>query len=332
MTTDNDVQSPQPILEMAAAFQRSRILLSAWELDLFTVLADEWRSAAEVAGAIGADARATDRLMNALCALGLLEKRDGRFANTGPSAQFLVKGRPDFMAGLGHTSHLWETWSTLTETVRTGKPRPRPGVGDRGGEWLRPFIALMHWRARRSAPAVIGQLDLTGVSRVLDVGGGSGAFAMAFVRARSGIYAVVFDLPTVIPLTRNYIQVEGFAAEIDSVAGDYLEDDLPGGFDLVFLSAVVHSNNADENEVLIRKSAGALNRGGRVVVQDWLMSEDRTHPMMGALFAINMLVGTDAGDTFAESEIRDWMARAGLGSFERKDIPGGGGLLIGRKP
>jgi ubiquinone/menaquinone biosynthesis C-methylase UbiE len=166
----------------------------------------------------------------------------------------------------------------------------------------------------------------------LDVGGGSGAFAMAFVRARSGISVVVFDLPAVVPLSRNYIQTEGFTAEIEAVAGDYLADELPGGFDLVFLSAVVHSNSAIQNERVIGKAVRALHDGGQVVVQDWLMSEDRTSPAAGAFFALNMLVGTVAGDTFTEAEVRGWMQKAGLTSLERKDVPGGGGLLIGRKP
>jgi SAM-dependent methyltransferase len=332
ISAQDDGLSPQPIMELAAAFQRSRVLLTAWELDVFTVLAEEPRTSDEVAAAIGTDTRATDRLMNALCALGLLEKRARQFANSPLAARFLVKGRPDYAAGLGHTNNLWTTWSTLTDVVRTGASRPRPGVSKRGEEWVKPFIAAMHWRARRSAPAVIGLLDLAGVARVLDVGGGSGAFAMAFVRARSGISAVVFDLPAVVPLSRNYIQTEGFTTEIEAVAGDYLGDELPGGFDLVFLSAVVHSNSAVQNERLIGKAVRALHDGGQVVVQDWLMSEDRTSPAAGAFFALNMLVGTEAGDTFTEAEVRGWMQKAGLTSLERKDVPGGGGLLIGRKP
>lgn len=319
------------IREMASAFQRSRVLLSAWELDLFTAVADEWRSSSEVAASVGADVRGTDRLMNALCALGLLEKREGRFANTALSAQYLVKGRPDYMAGLGHTAHVWETWSTLTATVRRGAPPPRPGIGTRGDEWLRPFIAAMHWRAERQAPAVVGLLDLAGVSRVLDLGGGSGAFAMAFVRARTGISAVVFDVPAVVPLSRNYINVAGFASQVESVGGDYLTDDLPGEFDLVFLSAVVHSNSAEQNRSLIRKAASALNPGGQVVIHDWLMDEDRSGPVEAALFAVNMLVSTDGGDTYTESEVREWMSAAGLVDICRKDTPARTSLLVGRR-
>ncbi len=332
MAAPNEASSPQPLLELATAYQRSRVLLSAWDLELFTVLADEWRTSGEVAAAIGADERATDRLMNALVALGMLEKRNGRFANGALSARYLVKGRPEFMAGLGHTSNLWDAWGGLTDVVRAGQAEPQPAPRGREEEWRRRFIAAMHWRARRNAPAIVDLIDLTHVSRVLDVGGGSGAFSMAFVRARTGISAVVFDLPTVVPLTKNYVQTEGFVSEIETVAGDYLTDELPGGFDLVCLSAIVHATGAAENELLVRKSAGALDRGGRVVIQDWLMSEDRTAPLQGALFALNMLVRTAAGDTFTEAEIRGWLTRAGLQEIERKDVPSGGALLIGRKP
>lgn len=323
--------NPRAILEMATAFQRSRILLTAYELGLFTVLTDESQTSAEVAEALETDPRATDRLMNALVVLGLLEKRNGRFSNTPAGAELLVKGRPDYMAGLQHTVHLWETWSTMTDAVRRGRSSTRPEVNDRGDAWLRAFIAAMHYRARPQAPQIVAEIDLAGVSRVLDVGGGSGAFAMAFVRAATGISAVVFDLPNVLPLARSYIESEGFAAQVTVAAGDYLHDDLGSGFDLVFLSAIVHSNSEAENRRLIQKAAAALEPGGQVVVVDWIMNDERTEPAQGALFALNMLVGTEAGDTYTETEVRSWMTDAGLSRIVRKDAPVGTSLVIGRK-
>jgi hypothetical protein len=320
-----------PILEMATAFQRSRVLLTAYELDLFTVINDEWKTSAEVAEAIEADARATDRLMNALTALGLLQKRDGRFTNSPAATQFLVKGRPDYMAGLAHTAHLWQTWSGLTQAVRTGTGTVGDEVNQRGDEWLRAFIGAMHWRAKLMADGVVRLLDLSGVSRVLDVGGGSAAFSMAFVRAAQGIHAVVFDLPNVVPLTKNYVESAGYAAQISTTVGDYRATDLPGGFDVVFLSAIVHANSAGENRRLIRKCAAATEAGGQVVVLDQIMSEDRTSPPPAAMFALNMLVGTGAGDTYTESEVRAWMEEAGLRGIARKDTPFNNTLVIGRK-
>ncbi len=322
--------SPRPIMDLAIAFQRSRPLLTAFELELFTALEADVRTSEEVAATLGTDPRATDRLMNALTALELIEKRDGRFRNSPVAAKYLVKGRSDYLAGLGHTNDLWDTWSRLTAVVRAGHPEGLGETHERGDAWLRPFIAAMHTRARESAGQVVAMLDLDGVSRVLDVGGGSGAYAMAFVRARRGISAVVFDLPKVVPLTRMYTAQEGLAAEVGTVEGNYLQDPLGEGFDLVFMSAVIHSNDAKDNRLLFRKAAQSLNPGGQLVVQDFLINEDRDGPLQPALFALNMLVGTPAGDTYTESEVRAWMTEAGFRTVSRLDTAVNTNLVIGR--
>lgn len=325
--------SPQGIMDLAGGFQRSRVLLTAHELDLFSELRDGSKSSSEVARARGIAERATERLMNALCAMGLLEKKDGRFSNTPSASQFLVKGNPDYLAGLMHMVHLWETWSTLTAAVRQGRSviDRAKSVNERGAEWLRAFIAAMHWRACQHAPGVVGLLDLSGVSRVLDVGAGSAAYAMAFVRARDGITAVAFDLPNVIPLTQRYIRQAGLQDRVETAEGDYDVDPLGSGFDLVFLSAIIHSSSPSGNRRLIGKAAAAAAPQGEVVVQDFIVDEDRTGPPFAALFALNMLVGTEAGDTYTESEVRQWMEEAGLRHVVTKDTPFGTSLIIGRK-
>ena len=324
-----DTPSTRPILEMAMAFQRSRVLLTAYELGLFTVINDEWKTSAEVATALETDSRATDRLMNALTALGLLDKRDGRFTNSPAAVRFLVKGRPDYMAGLAHTAHLWQTWSGLTDAVRKGTGVVGDEVNQRGEEWLRAFIGAMHWRAQELADGIVRLLDLSRVSRVLDVGGGSGAFSMAFVRTGRGIHAVVFDLPNVVAITKSYVESAGYGGQISTVVGDYRKDELPGGFDLVFLSAIVHANSVEENRRLIRKCAFATEPGGRVVILDQIMNEDRTAPASAAMFALNMLVGTGGGDTYTESEVRAWMSEAGLRDITRVDTPFNNALILG---
>lgn len=328
---NSDALLQDSIREIAYAFQRSRVLLTAYEVGLFTALGDASKSSAEVSKILGTDPRATDRLLNALCAIGLLEKKDAQFSSTPATARFLVQGKPEYMAGLMHTVHLWETWSTLTPAVRQGKSVSRPPVNARGKKWLTAFIAAMHDRARKQAPAVATLLDFSGVSNVLDVGGGSGAFAMAFARAQTGITATVLDLPNVVSLTQKYIEQEGLAGKVKTAVGDYLVDDLGNGFDLVFLSAIIHSNSVEENRKLIRKCAQTLNPNGQVVVQDFIMDADRTSPAHGALFALNMLVGTAAGDTYTEAEVRSWMEEAGLSNFIRKDTHFGTTLILGRK-
>jgi SAM-dependent methyltransferase len=329
-TSGQPILSPGDIMGMAS-FQRSRILLTAYELGLFTVIGDSHKTSVEVSNALGTDRRATDRLMNALVAIALLTKEDDTFTNTPGAAQLLVKGKPDYMSGLMHTVNMWESWSTLTEAVRRGTSVPRPEVNDRGDGWLRAFISAMHYRATSQAPGSIAMLDLNGVMRVLDVGGGSGAYSMAFARAKEDLTAVVFDLPNVVALTQEFIESEGLLGKVTTVAGDYNTDTFPGGFDIVYLSAIIHSNSPDENNELFRKCYDALNPKGRLVVQDFIVDPSRTNPPFAAIFALNMLVGTNAGDTFTEEEVREWMHAVGLTDIIREDTPFDTTLIIGSK-
>jgi SAM-dependent methyltransferase len=330
MSADRPAVTREQVRGIAYAFQESRVLLTAHELGIFNALGRGRHSSAGIAALIGSDPRATDRLMNALCAMGLLTKENGRFSNSEAASQCLVEGSPGYLGGLMHTVHLWDTWSTLTEAVRRGTSVPQSGTGARGEGWLQAFIAAMHDRAVRQAAAVVGQIDLSNVTRVLDVGGGSGAFAMAFARAKDRIRATVFDLPVVIPLTMSYIEREGLPDRVDTVAGDYLKDDLGAGYDLVFLSAVIHSNSPGENAALIIKCARALSPGGSVVVLDFIMDEERVAPSHGAIFALNMLVGTARGDTYTESEVSRWMTGAGLSGVSQQGTPFGTSQIVGR--
>ncbi len=323
--------SPQPIMELASRFMESRALLTACELGIFTALGDHPRTSVDVAKALGLDGRGTDRLMNVLVSLGLLEKSAGMFRNGSLTLRSVV-GEPGFATGLLHWVHLWESWSTLTDVVRTGHSVIAKPIGARGNTWVHAFIAAMHSRAAQHAPILIGLFDLTHIVRMLDVGGGSGAYAMEFVRARPGLSAVVFDLPPVLPLTASYLNRAGLADRIALMPGDYNQDPLGRGFDLVLLSAILHSNSPEQNEALIRRAAGALNGGGQVVVQEFIVNEERTGPEFSTMFALNMLVGTDAGDTYTESEVRTWMAAAGLLDVQRHDMAYGTTVIVGRKP
>jgi predicted O-methyltransferase YrrM len=323
--------TPAVIRDIAMGFQRSRVVLTGIELKIWSALGGARLTSAALAAHLSTDPRATDRLLNALVAIGLLAKADGLFANTDASRRYLDETSPDFIAGLGHSASMWRAWSGMTDAVRQGAPAMRDAINDRGEGWLEPFIAAMHYRAAQQAPVVASMLDLRGVARVLDVGGGSGAFAMAFARHQPSLEAVVFDLPNVVPITQRYIDDAGLSGRVTTATGDYLKDPLPAGFDLAFLSAVVHSNAPEENAGLVRKCAGALNPGGLVAIMDWVMEEDRTAPAMGAMFALNMLVATDHGDTFTEREMRRWIGDAGLAQGPRLDMPFGSGIVVGRK-
>ncbi|MEJ5351620.1 MAG: methyltransferase [Melioribacteraceae bacterium] len=317
------------IRNIAYSFQQSRILLTAVELKIFTVIDKHMFTSKEVADKLGADERATDRLMNALCAMGLLKKIHGKFYNSESASQFLVEGKPEFMGGLFHTNELWNTWSTLTEAVKKGTSVYKRT--HENSDWTNSFIAAMHYRALKEAKIVSYMIELKNVKRMLDVGGGSGAFTMKFIEANPDMNAVIFDLPEVIPLTKKYVDDFLYKNNITFLEGDYLTDNLGSNYDLIFLSAIVHSNSFDENKLLIKKCIDSLNKNGQVIIKDWIMDEDRTKPAGGALFALNMLVGTKNGDTYTESEMRDWLNSASISKIERKDTSFGFSLLIGYK-
>jgi SAM-dependent methyltransferase len=321
----------EAMMEMARGFQSSRVLLTAHELGVFPALAKGRQTSAMVAQAIRSDVRATDRLLNACVALGFLVKKKDRFSLTPVAAQHLLPGLPGFLGGLDHTVKMWQTWGTLTEAVRKGTSVALPPMERRGEKWFVPFIAAMHTFASPHAPGVVAQLDLSKVSQVLDVGGGSGAYSIAFANAKPNLTATVFDLPLVVPLTQGYVREAGLTARVKMVKGDFHSDPLPRGFDLVFVSAIIHMLSPAETLGLFRKCARALKPGGQLVVQDFVMDRSRTDPPQGALFALNMLVATRVGDTYTEAEIRSWMNRAGLKPAQRLETGTGSTLVIGRR-
>ncbi len=319
------------IRKLAASFQESRIILTAFELDTFTHIDRSGSTAGQIADTLHLDLHACERLMNALVSLQLLSKKNGLFFNTPGSIKFLTKNSPDYMGGLAHTNHLWNTWSNLTQVVKTGIAAHPAEINDRGDNWLDAFITAMHERAKKQAPGQLAGLDLTGIRSVLDVGGGSGAFAMEFVNRNPEIQAAVFDLPNVVPITRKFIEHEGFSGKIKTFTGDYTHDELPGGFDLVFLSAIIHSNSLETNAELIRKCFKAANKNGKIVIQDWIMNNDRTQPVSGAIFAINMLVGTPEGDCFTEDEVNEMLTSAGFTNISRKEFDSGLSQVVAEK-
>jgi SAM-dependent methyltransferase len=327
-----EMPEPGKFMEMVNLFRNSRIILTADELGLFDQLQPGGSSSSWVAEQLHTHPRATDRLMNALVALGLLSKDKALFTNTGFSNRFLVKDSPFYLGGLSLSNQTWKTWSTLTEAVRKGTTVAMDSpINERPDSWRHSFIAAMHARANRQAPEAVAVIDLASTRKVLDVGGGSGAFSFAMIRSNPAIYATVFDLPNIIPLTSEYIEASGLSRQVDTITGDYLTDSFGFGYDLVFMSAIIHINSIEENRVLVRKGAEALNTGGQLVILDHIMNDDRTEPEVGAIFALNMLVGTLHGDTYSQNEIISWMKDAGLVKIEFKVTQSGDQLMVGRK-
>ncbi|MEN6603347.1 MAG: methyltransferase [Bryobacteraceae bacterium] len=319
---------PESLDAALRAFQESRTLLTAIELDVFTAIGGGAR-AEEVASRIGTDSRATQMLLNALVALGALNKRDGVYSNTPAAAEhFAGAGRLPLM----HNVHLWDRWSRLTECVRQGTAVDLVDIEKRGEEWIAAFIAAMQRNSQEGAPAVVEAVDASRVRRMLDVGGGSGAYSIALVQANPQLQAVIFDLEPVLAITRTHIDRAGLATRITTRAGDLRTDAYGEGFDLVFISSICHMLSPAENVEMFRKALAALNPGGRIVMRDFILEDDKTAPRQAALFALNMLVGTREGSSYSRSEYKNWLEQAGFTGVHHVGLPAPASLMIGVKP
>lgn len=322
------------IENMARAYMQSRTVLTAIELDVFTAVGADGGSAGDIAATLGTDVRATEMLLNALVALELLEKNEGRFTCGAVPAEHLSAGSPkDSRSIFRHLAQIWTSWSALTECVRTGGPAEGRAEKPRDESWTKSFIGAMHEFALTQAEAFVDAVDLTGVGKVLDLGGGSGAYAITFARKSADVKSTVFDLPSVIPLTRDCVAEAGLTGRVDSIEGDMCKDDFGTGYDLVWISSVCHMLGPEENVALFGKVHAALEAGGRVAVRDFLMESDKTSPLFGAIFALNMLVSTQNGSSWSRAEYSDWLQEAGFAEPELVEVAGAGNaaILVARK-
>jgi predicted O-methyltransferase YrrM len=322
---------PDDFLTALRAFQESRVLLTAIELDLFTAVG-KGATASQAAHRLGGGERATEMLLNALVALGMLTKQAGLFRNAPLAARYLSAGSPDNVrTALMHSVHVWDRWSTLTACVRAGTSVLRRGPEKRGQDWTQAFIGAMHLNAVARAPAVVSAVGAKGVDRLLDVGGGSGAYSIAFAKARRTLRAEVLDRPEVLPMARGHIAKAGLSDRVKTRAGDLRKDKLGRGYHLILLSAICHMLGPEENLDLFRRSLAALAPGGRIVIQDFILEPDKTAPRVGALFALNMLVGTRSGSSYSEPEYAQWLRQAGFQDVRRIHLPGPSGLMLGTR-
>ena len=315
--------------EILRGYTSSRALLTALELDIFTAVGTG-ASASEIAAKIHTDRRATEMLLNVLVAMKLLAKNGDAFQNTPITARFLSGDSKDnARPGLMHNVHLWDTWSTLTDCVRRGTSVAQSPLTGRE-ESTRAFIAAMDNNAKERAGQVVRAVG-NGFKRMLDLGGGSGAYSIAFAQANPQVHVDLLDQPSVLPLTQEYIRRAGLEARVQTLAGDLHTDSFPEGYDLVLLSQIAHSFSPEENRNLLGRIYQSLVPGGRLVLQDFILEADKTSPVFAALFSLNMLVNTAAGSSYSELEYDAWLRGAGFRETTRVRMPGPANLMIATK-
>jgi SAM-dependent methyltransferase/predicted transcriptional regulator len=306
------MEKKDDIMAIARAFMRSRIILTAADLDLFTMLDDGYCTVERIAGKSGLSPRPLARVLDCLVTFGFLDKKENTYSLTEEGASLSSRHPTSSLPMILHMSQLWDSWSGLTKIVEKGSATEKklPKVMD--DESRRAFIGAMHVIGRTLSEDIAGSLDLSGFKKLLDIGGGSGTYTIAFLKHNPELEAVLFDMENVILMARERLESEGFLDRASLVSGDFYRDELPRGCDLVLLSAIIHQNSPDENRDLYRKIFRAVEPGGMLIVRDHIMNESRTWPPEGALFAINMLVNTRGGDTYTFGEVEKTLEDAGF--------------------
>jgi SAM-dependent methyltransferase len=278
-----------------------------------------------VARELGLDRLATTKLMRALTAIGILHA-DGETYRVVDSLAPLLRSSPNEITPFVEHSHsMYESWGENLEPWLRGEPWV---TGERDPEQLRKFGAAMRAMGSQIAQRVAAHLDVDGARRMLDLGGGFGQYSAALCSLDPELHSTVVDIPPVVEIARIELASSELAGRIAFLGGDYHSTDVGNGYDLALLANILHQETAPRAAALIRRTAEALNPGGRLAVVDFQIDdEQRQHPF-GTLFAINM---RSFGDTHTEPTIRSWMEAACLGDITRTDIDPDRWLIVGRK-
>ena len=335
------VEYRRQVMELMRGYRSAQVLISCAELGVFEALRGSAAGAQELGERLGAHPMALSRLLGAAVALGLLEKDAAGYANSPLAATCLAEEGPFYLGHLvKREGAFYRRWSRLTEAVRTGK-RPEENLRDeQAGNWVRDFELALYDIARTAAPAIAEVLDpllprRTGQPiRVIDVGGGHGAYAVALARRNPAVEAVVFDLPTVIEVAPAIVAAADLADRVAFQAGDFKVDDLGTDFNLALLFGVLVSETAADSVALLRKVHAALVPGGMVAIRGFYLDADRSGPLEATLGDLHMLLSTDAGTAHTTDDVSAWLRAADFGIPEvlTSPPPERSSLLVARKP
>ena len=325
------------IRQVTGGFRQAKIVLLGIELEVFERLEEQALSAAELAHRQNLTERGTTILLDALVTLGLLTKSGGRYTNCEDTSRYLVRSSPDSIAFiLGHYNEMFHSWARLDDIIRHGQDtseRQKATLTDERAN--RNFILGMAEVSRERLGPLVDHLPLEGARRLVDLGGGPAHYTCEAARRHPALQCVLVDLPLTVKVAREYIARQGLSEQVTTQVCDfYFEDplDLGGPADVVLISQVLHAEGADQNRALLQKVAPHVRSGGSVVVVEHVVDESRTHPATAALFAVNMLAGTERGSTYTEGEIRGWMVDAGLEPGPGKHIAERTWMIRARKP
>jgi ubiquinone/menaquinone biosynthesis C-methylase UbiE len=330
--------TPERIMQLAWGYAPPLILESAIRNKVFDTLDSGPKTVEEVAAATGASPRGLRAVMNALVGLEFLKANgDGKYELTPESSTFLVTTKPTFFGGMvAHTSRqLIPNWLHLSDVVASGKPAASVNSEANGSAFFQELVSNIFPMSYGAAQALAKHLNF-GESgspvRVLDLGAGSGVWGIAVAQSSPRVTVTAVDWPGVLPIAQKTAAKFGLADRYNVVPGDLLSADFGHGHSLITIGHILHSEGVERSKKLLRKCYDALAPGGTIAIQEFLVNPERTGPPMGLIFAVNMLVNTDEGDTWSFDEIAGWLKEIGFTNPRQLEAPGPSPLILATKP
>jgi ubiquinone/menaquinone biosynthesis C-methylase UbiE len=335
---DQKQVTPERLMQMAWGYAPPLILEAAIRNKVFDTLDAGPKSIDEVAAATGASPRGLRGIMNALVGLEFLKTNgDGRYELTPESSTFLVSTKPSFFGGMiAHTSqHLMPNWLQLSDIVASGKPATAVNEEEDGSAFFQELVSNIFPLSYGPAQALAKHLALgeSGAAvSVLDLGAGSGVWGIAVAQSSPRVTVTAVDWPGVLPIALKTAGRFGLADRYTCVPGDLATADFGKDHNVITIGHILHSEGVERSKSLLRKCYDALAPGGTIAIAEFLVNPERTGPPMGLLFAVNMLVNTDHGDTWSFEEIAGWLKEVGFVNPRQLDAPGPSPLILATKP
>jgi len=337
--TTNTLQ-PDHILQIGTGFFACKTLLSAVEMEVFTELAKGPEDLDGLTGRLGLHERSSRDFLDALVALGFLERRDGVYSNTPTADFFLDKHKPSYIGGMLEMANrrLYGYWNNLTKALRTGQPQNEAAHGEpdvfatlyADPERLKGFLRAMTGISRGANLAIASKFPWANYTTVADAGAAQGDLIVQVTLKNPHLAGIGFDLPEVAPIFEEYVEANGLSSRVKFQAGSFFRDPLPRA-DVIMMGHILHDWNLEEKRLLIRKAYEAIPEGGALIVYDSMIDDDRSKNAFGLLMSLNMLIETQGGFDYAGGDCMGWMREAGFRETRIEHLVGPDSMAIGIK-
>ncbi len=324
-------------MQFAWGYAPPLILEAALNHRVFDLLDEAPQTVKELAAKSGASTRGLTAILNALVGLEFLGRKGDRYALTPESAAFLVSTKPGYHGGFFRhvTRQILPQWMQLTEAVRSGRPPLAANRQGEGQEFFAEFVEGLFPLSYKAAQVLgehLGVPKATSPLSVLDIGAGSGVWGIALAHQSPRVTIRAVDWPAVLEITRKLARRHGVGERLRTAAGNLLEADFGTGHKVATIGHILHSEGPDRSQKLLHKTFAALAPGGTIVVSEFLPNDDRTGPPTPLIFAVNMLVHTEAGDTFTFAEIAGWLREVGFVNPRLLEAPAPSPLILATRP